>query len=61
MSVEKIEETLTEREKRYGEFTKHAEITQCLKNVLKKAARWEALGFDQKEALEMIMLCHSHG
>lgn len=49
-----INQTLTERGNRYGEFTKHAEITQDLKSVMQCSPNWCLLVDDQKEALEMI-------
>lgn len=49
-----VETTLTERGKRYGEFTGHAAITQELKHAMRRNPRWPALHPDQAEALEMI-------
>jgi uncharacterized ferritin-like protein (DUF455 family) len=51
-----LDETLTERGKRYGTFTGHAEISQQLKGVMRQyeAARGCDLDPDQREALEMI-------
>ncbi len=51
-----IEETLKERGERYGQFRKHAEISQGLKAcmVFISSDGWSKLGCDQKEALEMI-------
>lgn len=48
--------TLTERGKRYGTFTGHAEISQQLKAVMRsyEAKRGCDLSPDQREALEMI-------
>jgi hypothetical protein len=51
MSVEK---TLKERNKRYGDFQGHANITQMLKHVMRHTAGWERLTNDKKEALEMV-------
>jgi hypothetical protein len=51
---ETIIETLTERGKRYGKFTGHADITQALKYLMRDTPKWQALRADQMEALEMI-------
>jgi len=49
-----INDTLTERGKRYGLFSEHARITQALKEVMAAEKRWRTLDPDQKEALEMV-------
>jgi hypothetical protein len=51
-----LDETLTERGKRYGTFTGHAEISQQLKTVMGDALcqRGKDLAHDQYEALDMI-------
>jgi hypothetical protein len=51
-----VTDTLTERGKRYGTFTGHAEIAQQLKGVMRQyeASRGCDLDPDQREALEMI-------
>lgn len=49
-----IEETLAEREKRYGSFATHAAITQGIKRAMQEAPKWKALDASAKEALEMI-------
>lgn len=49
-----IDTTLTERGTRYGEFPKHAAITQGIKSVMQRTPNWEKLHHDQKEALEMV-------
>jgi hypothetical protein len=49
-----IQDTLTERGKRYGEFKEHAEISQNLKRTMWATPRWVDLPDDIKEALEMI-------
>ena len=51
-----IEETLLEREKRYGSLKGHAAISQGLKRTLFNADKWHQLSSDKQEALEMI--CH---
>jgi hypothetical protein len=48
-----VNATLTERGKRYGEFTGHAEITQRLKDAMREHPGWLRLASDQREALEM--------
>lgn len=56
-----LQETLTERGKRYGTFIGHAAITQELKQVIKLhlMKNEKALADDQQEALDMI--CHKIG
>lgn len=49
-----VQDTLNEREKRYGSFESHAQITQALKEVMHLHIKWEGLASDQKEALDMI-------
>lgn len=49
-----IDDMLAERGKQYGKFTSHAELTQRLKYIMKKAPQWAGMDDDQKEALEMI-------
>jgi hypothetical protein len=52
---ENIEETLKDRGNNYGDFTSHADITQCLKQVMQRTPGWERLSNDKREALEMIV------
>jgi len=56
-----ITQTLTERGKRYGTFTGHADVTQKLKDVIRSelGTRGKVLAPDQMEALEMV--CHKIG
>ena len=56
MLDQSVTATLTERGKRYGAFTGHAEIAQQLKAVMRsyEAKRGCDLSPDQREALEMI-------
>lgn len=56
MLNQSVTATLTERGKRYGTFTGHAEISQQLKAVMRsyEAKRGCDLSPDQREALEMI-------
>lgn len=49
-----IEQTLRDREERYGLFYDHAAITQRLKAAMHKAPKWQELDFDKQESLEMI-------
>ncbi|MBS3953645.1 MAG: hypothetical protein KGZ88_11915 [Methylomicrobium sp.] len=49
-----IDNTLKERQARYGSFDGHAEITQELKMVMQSLDGWDRLNNSQKEALEMI-------
>ncbi len=56
-----VNNTLTERGSRYGDFLGHASITQDLKNTIRFhiAQRNKKLAVDQQEALDMI--CHKIG
>ena len=49
-----IENTLAERESRYGAFPSHARITQNIKDSMRDSRNWDKLAQDQKEALEMV-------
>ncbi|MGD9156896.1 MAG: DUF6378 domain-containing protein [Desulfobacteraceae bacterium] len=49
-----IENTLQERNDRYGDFPGHATITQNIKSAMMASRVWSKLSFDKKEALEMI-------
>jgi hypothetical protein len=49
-----IENTLNEREKRYGQFRNNASISQILKDVMCNTDNWHTLMPTQKEALDMI-------
>jgi hypothetical protein len=51
-----VDAILTERGSRYGEFDKHAYITQELKAIMRDTDNWknDKLTPDMKEALEMI-------
>ena len=53
-----VAQILTERGERYGKFTRHAEITQQLKQLIKHYLEKSgtALAYDQQESLDMI--CH---
>ena len=54
MTTTTIDETLAERGGRYGDFERHAELTQGLKRVMAQGRQWAALADDQREALEMV-------
>lgn len=60
-SVPSVDETLSERGKRYGSFSGHAAVTQSLKHVIRMElrARDKVLPDNQQEALDMI--CHKIG
>lgn len=48
-----IQETLNDREARYGSFKDFSEICQNLKAVMRSTPKWDSLSPSQKEALEM--------
>lgn len=52
--MSEINQTLSERGNRYGEFSEHAKITQRLKRVMQACPKWQDLSDSQKESLEMI-------
>jgi hypothetical protein len=56
MTVQTIQEVLTERGSRYGEFSQHAFTAQELKAVMQDTDNWKSdkLSPYMKEALEMI-------
>jgi len=45
---------LEERGSRYGEFPKHAEVTQAIKHAMYDSGKYEPLPSYMKEALEMV-------
>ena len=49
-----VNKTLDERGERYGKFTNHAELSQKLKQEMKKKATWWDLSPSQQVSLEMI-------
>lgn len=51
--TDSVAETLKERGNRYGEFPRHAEITQSIKRAM-QVGNWPILADDQRECLEMI-------
>lgn len=56
MDIDKI---LKERASTHGSYVSQAQLTQALKDVLKKGKKWGGLASTKKEALEMI--CHKIG
>jgi len=52
-TTDSVAATLAERNKRYGDFAGHAEITQALKDVMRATDGWELLTPSMKESLEM--------
>lgn len=48
-----IKETLAVRGNLYGSFVTHGEISQRMKDVMRRSNSWERLRPDMKEALEM--------
>lgn len=53
-----VQEILSQREERYGNFLQHSRITQALKSVLQENQRLP-LDADMQESLDMI--CHKLG
>jgi hypothetical protein len=51
--TDKTEELLKQRGAIYGDYTTHAEISQELKDVMRKQKGWDRLTANQKETLEM--------
>ena len=49
-----INNTLDEREKRYGSFTDFSELCQRLKETMHNNKGWDKLSSTQRESLEMI-------
>jgi len=52
--VTDVNQMLAGRESRYGSFIGHANISQYLKDAMRRLEKWDSLVDDQKEALEMI-------
>lgn len=50
-----IENTLSERGVRYGEFPEHAQISQDLKKIVARCDNWEIMRADMREAIEMTL------
>lgn len=49
-----IDETLSERGERYGDFKTHAMITQRIKRAMQDSPNWQVLTDDKRESLEML-------
>jgi hypothetical protein len=49
-----IDDTLTERGSRYGEFCEHARVTQNIKRAMADSKNWNQLDDAMREALEMV-------
>lgn len=49
-----IEQTLSERGARYGDFSDHAEHAQKLQDIMRAMPNWPALSPDKKQALTVI-------
>lgn len=52
--MKKIEETLAEREKTYGDYERVALISQVIKDILQEGAQHKYLKAYQLESLDMI-------
>lgn len=50
-----IEETLTERETRYGSYKNHAMTTQLLKSAVQEHPNYYDMSSDKRESVEMIL------
>ena len=51
-----IKNTLVERGERYGEFIDNATIAQELKEYVRDCGSWGALNYDQREAIDNILI-----
>lgn len=49
-----INQTLSERGKRYGEFLDHARYSQQIQRVLQQSPNWHKMRDDQRESLIII-------
>jgi hypothetical protein len=47
------DELLNERGKTHGDYSRHAEITQSLKDYMRSCPNWNSLTPSQKETLDM--------
>ena len=54
MIKNKLEDTLKERNRRYGDFTHQAILAQQIKGVMWNNENWGLLSEDKKQALEVI-------
>jgi hypothetical protein len=53
-AIDDIDNTLSQRNKTYGDFTEHAKITQNIKRAFYDSPNWSDLSDDKREALEMV-------
>ena len=52
--MSEIDNTLKERDSRYGNYIDQAALAQSIKRAMRNSARWCHLTSDKKDALEMI-------
>lgn len=55
MTQQSTNNTLKQREKRYGSFESQGKISQDMKAAMRVTDNWETLTYSQKESLEMIV------
>ena len=55
MTQQSTNNTLKQREKRYGSFESQGEISQSMKTIMRATDNWGTLSYSQKESLEMIV------
>jgi hypothetical protein len=53
--LHKLDQILSDRGHKYGNFEKNAEIAQKFKEILRDSPNWEKMTHRQREALEMIV------
>lgn len=53
--MKKVQQTLNDRKRNYGDFTEHSKVVQCLKINMRHCDGWERLSMAQRESLEMIV------
>lgn len=53
------EEILAERGNTHGDFTDNSDVSQYLKEIVRRGKYWDRLSLVEKEAIEMI--CHKIG
>lgn len=51
-----VNDTLNERESRYGSFIDNARIAQEMKGYVRGCGSWSELEYDQKEAIDNICI-----
>ena len=56
-----LDDTLGERGSRYGKFTAHAEVSQCLLSVLRMHAKSEGTLLEDVHMEALQMICHKLG